>query len=328
MSNSTNTEFSQFHWLFEMLQNSDVGLVVLDRDYRVELWNSFMENHSGLAPHDVKGHSLFQIFSEIPEQWLRHKAETVFTLGNRAFTIWEQRPYVFRFRNYRPITGTAEFMYQNITMIPLGSASGEISHICLIVYDVTDQAVSKQGMAAANEELQRLSRTDRLTELNNRGYWEECLTREYARYQRTQQKTSLVMFDIDHFKRVNDTYGHTAGDEVIRQVSHLLRANLRDTDIAGRYGGEEFGVILINTDAPAARFFAERLRRGAEKIVVKAEGHEIRFTISLGISELSPAIKGQKQWIDCADRALYRSKEGGRNQVNLFEVEELATAGK
>ena len=127
-------DLSEFHWMMDMLQTIDVGLVVLDRDYRIHTWNSFMENHSGLAPSEVQGKSLFDLFAEIPREWFSSKTEAVFLLKNRAFTTWEQRPYVFRFKNYYPITGTVDFMYQNITISPLISAQGEVNYICLVIY--------------------------------------------------------------------------------------------------------------------------------------------------------------------------------------------------
>jgi len=102
----------------EMLHTIDVGLVVLDRQYKIQIWNGFMENHSGLLPREVKDKELFSLFDEIPQDWFKRKAESVFMLKNKAFTIWEQRPYLFKFQNYRPITGSAEYMYQNTTFIP------------------------------------------------------------------------------------------------------------------------------------------------------------------------------------------------------------------
>ncbi|KAB7622788.1 GGDEF domain-containing protein [Alkalilimnicola sp. S0819] len=318
MSAPTQSNMAEIHWMMEMFQNIDVGLVVLDRTYSIHVWNSFMENHSGLSPERVRGETIFRLFPEVQEDWLRRKCDTAFLLNNRAFLIWEQRPYLFRFRNYRPITGTAEYMYQNVTIIPLTSASGEVDNICLIVYDVTDEAVAKQSMQEANSQLEQLSRTDRLTRLNNRGFWEECLEREFQRCQRNGAAATLVMFDIDHFKAVNDTYGHQAGDEVIRKVSDVLRKNLRATDIAGRYGGEEFGVVLVDTDAPAARFFAERLRKQCAALKVEHDGQIIEFTISLGIAQFGSRMVNHQAWIEQSDQALYQAKEGGRNQVVVY----------
>lgn len=312
-------DIRDFHWMMDMLQSIDVGLVVIDDDYRIVVWNTFMQNHSGLRADLTRDRSLFELFPEIPERWFRHKAESVFLLKNRAFTTWEQRPYLFRFKNYRPITGTEEFMYQNATINPLISADGRVEHLCIILYDVTDIATHKKGLEAANAELARLSRTDRLTELLNRGFWEECLVREFARDSRSGIRSSLVMFDIDHFKLINDSHGHSVGDEVIRTVAKVLRRNLRAADIAGRYGGEEFAVILMDTPADCALYFAERLRKGIEQSSVACEGRTVRFTVSLGVAESGPGAD-HKQWIDRADQAMYASKRGGRNRTTVFEV--------
>ncbi|OHC19715.1 MAG: diguanylate cyclase, partial [Pseudomonadales bacterium RIFCSPHIGHO2_01_FULL_64_12] len=238
MSNSA--ELNELHWLLAIVQSIDVGVVVLDRDYRVEVWNTFMENRSGLHPEKARGQTFFNLFPEVDEDWFRRKVESVMTLGTPSFTIWEQRPYLLRFKNYQPITGLEDFMYQNTTLLPLKGINGSIDQVCLIIYDVTDVAVNRRQLQAANAELQRLSSTDRLTGLYNRGHWEEMLRLDYARHRRYDSQAALVMFDIDHFKSINDTYGHQVGDAVIQQVAELIRENLRDSDVAGRYGGEEF----------------------------------------------------------------------------------------
>ena len=315
-------QLKEFHWLMNMIQTIDVGLVVIDHAYSIQVWNGFMANHSGKEPHDVVGGNLFQLFDSIPETWFRNKAESVFQLKNRAFTTWEQRPYLFRFKNYRPITGTAEFMYQNITLIPLMSTDGTVKHIGIIIYDVTDMAVGKSQLEDVNCQLETLSRTDRLTQLNNRGYWEECLIAEYKRVLRTGLPCSLAIFDIDHFKKVNDTYGHQAGDEVIRSTARLLTECKRTTDIAGRYGGEEFVVILIDTPIEGAVIFAERLRQRIEVNTVVHEGTPINYTISIGLSEYGDHVTDHMQWLECSDQALYQAKHGGRNQTRCFGTEE------
>jgi diguanylate cyclase (GGDEF)-like protein len=311
-------DIKEIHWLMDMLQSIDVGLVVLDRDYHVQVWNGFMENHSGRKSMHVIGANLFETFPDIPEPWFRRKVDSVLTLASRSFTTWEQRPYLLRFKNYRPITGTAEFMYQNITIIPLLSADGVVNHVGIIIYDVTDIALGKTELKDANARLAQLSRTDRLTELNNRGYWEECLRSEFARFRRTGYASSLVMFDIDHFKKVNDTFGHQAGDEVIRATARMLREAIRTTDIAGRYGGEEFGIILVNTSAEQGIILAERLRKKVEAASVTFEQREIRYTISLGLAEISDAMKDHADWLSCSDQALYEAKRSGRNQAVIF----------
>ncbi|MCX4027559.1 sensor domain-containing diguanylate cyclase [Endozoicomonas sp. SM1973] len=317
---AVDTGFKELHWMMGMLQDIEVGLVVVDRDYKIQIWNSFMENHSGKNALEVRGENVFDLFGEIPKDWFLRKTESVFLLKNKTFSTWEQRPFIFRFKNFRPITGTEEFMYQNLTINPLMSADGTVNHICILIYDVTDIAVNKKGMEQANSQLEVMSRTDRLTGLYNRGYWEECLIREFHRYLRTKQKSTLVMFDIDHFKKVNDTYGHQAGDEVIKTVAKLLQENQRTSDITGRYGGEEYGAILVNTKAEDGMYFSERLRKKISESPVAHHEHAIQFTISLGLAEISEKITSIKEWIEAADQALYQSKEGGRNRSTLYTI--------
>ncbi|MBI2382201.1 MAG: diguanylate cyclase [Gammaproteobacteria bacterium] len=297
-----------------MLQAIDVGVVVLDRDYRVKAWNMWMQNHSGLASSKILGQPLAQFFPDLGSERFRAKAESVFLLNNQAFLIWQQQPYLFHFRNDRPITGNSEFMFQDVTLVPITGLSGQVEQLAILVYDVTDSAEAQAAFAEANARLENLSRTDRLTGLFNRGHWEECLQQEFARYQRTKQTSCLVIFDIDHFKKVNDTYGHPAGDAVIRQVSAMLAKAQRKTDVTGRYGGEEFTAILVGTDAAGAAYFAERLRAQVEAVTVTHEGRDIRFTISLGIAEIGPKLPTYKAWLERADQGLYKAKQGGRNQ--------------
>jgi diguanylate cyclase len=312
-------QMKEFHWLMDMVQTVDVGLVVVEKDFTVKVWNSFMASHSGISAEKIRNKNLFESFPDIPEDWLRKKTNTVFALKTRSFMTWEQRPYLFKFKNYRPITGTEEYMYQNVTISPLSSINGDVDQVVILIYDVTDIVSNRKALERANGALEELSRTDRLTELNNRGHWEECLVAEFERYQRYKTDCSVVMLDIDHFKKVNDTYGHQAGDAVIRQLAQIIRDNLRKTDIAGRYGGEEFGIILQNTDADSAVTFCERLRKDSEASVVIHDGNQIEFTISLGISEASPELVDYKSWLEQADHALYASKEGGRNQTWVYE---------
>jgi diguanylate cyclase (GGDEF)-like protein/PAS domain S-box-containing protein len=320
---NNETELDEMHWLMGVIHSINVGIIVIDKQYAVKLWNGFMVNRSGKRADEVMGKNLFNLFPELPRNWFERKVESVFTLANRAFTTWEQRPYLFKFKNYRPITGSSPFMYQNITFLPLMGVDGNIRNIGIVIYDVTEAAVGKQKLEGANNELAMLSRTDRLTQLNNRGYWEECLVAEYERYKRTSQPVTLIMFDIDHFKNVNDTYGHQAGDEVIRQTSRTLRRTIRKTDIAGRYGGEEFAVLLVDTSKDNALILAERLRKRIEALTIQYEDMLIEFNISLGVSELNQSIKSYKDWIETADQALYFSKENGRNQTTVYSKEKF-----
>ncbi|GGB46423.1 sensor domain-containing diguanylate cyclase [Shewanella inventionis] len=318
MSNDQSA-MNELHWLIDMVQTIEVGLVVLDRNYNIQLWNGFMENHSGVSPNSIKGENLFEKFPDLPSDWLKQKMESVFVLKNRTFISWEQRPYVFKFKNYRPVTGRADFMFQNITLLPLASLTGEITHISIIVYDVTDIAVNKLQLKSANEQLEQLSQTDGLTQLHNRRHWQLCMEKEFERHSRYGDTSSLVMIDIDNFKQVNDKYGHPAGDKVIQHIAYLLKQSLRETDCAGRYGGEEFAVVLSKTTADEALFFTERLRKRIEESEIAFENRLIKVTVSLGINDLSVQTDNSSNWLSGADKALYIAKQEGRNKSIVFK---------
>jgi diguanylate cyclase (GGDEF)-like protein len=316
---SAKIEINELHWLLAITQSIDVGVVVLDRDYRVQVWNSFMENRSGVQPRDALNRTFFELFPEVNKVWFRRKVESVVTLGTPAFTVWEQRPYLVRFRNYQPITAQQDYMYQNSTFLPLRSTNNEIGHICVVIYVVTEVACNRLLLQASNQQLQQLSSTDRLTSLYNRGHWEEALKLEYAKFSRYGHVAALIMFDIDHFKQVNDTYGHPFGDQVIQRVASVAKDMVRDADVLGRYGGEEFAVLLPGTDQEGGRILAERLREAIEAAEVFFEGERVAFTVSLGVAQLTAEVAEYKQLIERADRALYASKKGGRNRVTVYE---------
>ena len=312
-------DINELHWLLDIVQSIDVGVVVMDRDYRIEVWNSFMENHSGIGSDEAARKSLFELFPEIEPNWFKKKVETAVMLGTRAFTIWEQRPNLVHFKSYQPITGLADEMYQNVTILPLRSTSSITDHVCLIIYDVTGVAINKRQLESANTQLRELALRDGLTGLLNRRYWEECLEREFARHMRYQSPGSLVMFDIDHFKRFNDTYGHQLGDEVIREVARITKQLARETDFAGRYGGEEFVVMLPDTAIEGAMQFAERLRHAVARLDIDHMDEVLKVTVSLGVAELHEGMTTHQELIEVADKALYQSKEKGRNCTTQAE---------
>jgi two-component system, cell cycle response regulator len=164
-----------------------------------------------------------------------------------------------------------------------------------------------------NAELDRMSRTDVLTGLYNRRHLDEELVRRHSDASRHHQLISLLLLDIDHFKRINDTYGHPAGDQVLRTFADRLRTVLRAGDIAGRWGGEEFLVVLPRTDLAGAREVAERIRFITAFEPVVADGKEIDLTVSGGCA-LGPG-DSVEAVVSLADKALYEAKQAGRNRV-------------
>ena len=302
----------------ELLDSIEVGIAVLDRNFNVQVWNKFLENHGAKKAEAIIGDSLFSHFPEIEEKWLRTKVDPVFNLKSPVFIIWEQRPYLFKFGCNRPVTSAAEFMYQNVTMFPIVDKRGNVERFCMLVYDVTEQALGKLGMEHLNEELKTASRVDGLTGLYNRRYWQERFDEMHKLCVRREKPSTALMLDIDHFKRINDTYGHQAGDKVIKMLAALIKRCVRETDLAGRYGGEEFAIILNDSSVEDAKIVAERIRQLAKRLVVEHEGESISFTVSLGLAQFSPDFKGAMAWLECADQALYEAKENGRNQYRIY----------
>lgn len=302
----------------ELLDSIEVGIAVLDRNFKVQVWNKFLENHGAKKAEAIIGDSLFAHFPEIEEKWLRTKVDPVFNLKSPVFIIWEQRPYLFKFGCNRPVTSAAEFMYQNVTMFPIVDKQGSVERFCMLVYDVTEQALGKQGMEHLNEELKTASRVDGLTGLFNRRYWQERFDEMHKLCVRREKPSTALMLDIDHFKRINDTYGHQAGDKVIKMLAALIKRCVRETDLAGRYGGEEFAIILNDSSVEDAKVVAERIRQLAQRLVVEHEGESISFTVSLGLAQFSSDFKGAMAWLECADQALYEAKENGRNQYRVY----------
>ena len=177
-----------------------------------------------------------------------------------------------------------------------------------------------------NQTLAALSSIDGLSGLLNRMNWEAVVAAEFQRCRRIGHPSSLVMIDIDHFKVINDRYGHPVGDAVIRSIARTLRAALRGHDVPGRYGGEEFGVVLPGTDVKGATQLAERIRARIESAVLHSETG-VRATASLGVAEFEVRDADHEDWIARADRALYAAKGAGRNRTE-FCVSAPASAAR
>lgn len=172
------------------------------------------------------------------------------------------------------------------------------------------------------EEIERLSVTDRLTDLYNHGYFQQRLREELERSVRFNHPLSILLMDIDYFKKFNDTFGHPKGDQVLKRIASILKENMRDVDIAARYGGEEFVAILPETDTDGILILAERIRRmvEAEELEGNQEESVVRKTVSIGVANYPKdvSVNDPAQLIEKADQALYEAKNNGRNRVIGF----------
>ncbi len=166
--------------------------------------------------------------------------------------------------------------------------------------------------------LEKTSRFDAATGLLNRQQWAYAATVEFDRFMRTGRPAVLMMIDIDSFKQINDSRGHTVGDAVIEEFARLMKACLRDVDSGGRYGGDEFGIVMPETRWEEAIVAAERLRR--QVAAYRFPGYDLRCTISIGLSEIQPSIRSVTDWVVSADAALYEAKHKGRDRIEVARM--------
>lgn len=178
-----------------------------------------------------------------------------------------------------------------------------------------------QELSTANLQLAELNRHDKLTSLFNRQALNEELERAYSRAERNRHSLAILMLDLDHFKRVNDRYGHLAGDACLRHVAQRAQQRLRSSDMLARFGGEEFVALLDHTDLYGALDLAEQLRDDLACHPCAYQGHRIELSLSIGVQAGIPtSATSAEQWLDMADQALYRAKAAGRNRVASYEV--------
>jgi diguanylate cyclase (GGDEF)-like protein len=166
-----------------------------------------------------------------------------------------------------------------------------------------------------HEEIYRLATIDGLTKIYNKNFFLDKLNHEFGRSKRYRRDLSLILFDFDYFKKINDTHGHLAGDFVLQKTGSLIMKNMRKEDVCGRYGGEEFGILLPETPLQSALRLAEKIRRLVEGTSFDFNGTIIKTTISVGVASLTPDVRTSEQFIARADEALYRAKRDSRNCV-------------
>jgi len=169
--------------------------------------------------------------------------------------------------------------------------------------------------------MEELSNIDGLTGLYNRRCFNNMIEQKISEAGRAKVQLSMIMLDIDFFKKVNDNYGHKAGDDVIRFISATIKKSIRKVDFAARYGGEEFVILLYNTSVAAAANIADKIRNIVRDSTVNADGSPLNITISLGVSSFPMPSMNAENLVKNADTALYYSKEHGRDQVSVYNNE-------
>jgi diguanylate cyclase len=286
----------------------NLGVIILDRDLKIHKWNRWMEIHSGTKAKDLIDSPILEIFPWLNTPKFNRSCKSVFKIGNLCFFSQKLHNYLFPFKSTSYSGHEFEFMQQSCAMGPLRDENNEVEFLYIYIQDVTETAVNEQ-------KLHELNMKDGLTGVYNRRFFEEKIVEEVARHRRYGGEFSVIMLDIDHFKRVNDDYGHQCGDYILKAVSSRIASMIRNVDYIARYGGEEFCCLLPQTPLKFAAMVADRFRIVVMEQDQLYDDKIIKVSISLGVSALRDDISTADALIKSADEALYRAKDGGRNRV-------------
>ncbi|HYD67671.1 diguanylate cyclase [Azospirillum sp.] len=291
------------------IAQSTAAVIIADADARIEYVNPAFERLSGHTLAEVKGRTpaAFRSPNVSRDTYQPHIAAVRRGEGWRGEML--QR------------TKHGFDVWVSVAVSPVRDADGAITHFVALEEDISRRKQTERdlaGMAAAlersNRELERLAMMDALTGIANRRHFFAMAEREVALARRHQRPLGVLMLDIDHFKEINDHHGHAAGDEVLKQVARVALSVLRATDHIGRIGGEEFAVLLPDSDMDGAVATAERLREAIEGAALSI-GADVHCTVSVGVAEWAPRDASIEAALNRADAALYRAKREGRNRM-------------
>jgi diguanylate cyclase (GGDEF)-like protein len=298
-----------FNKLFDLL---DMGIVILDSDLRVQKWNKWMELHSNIPANHIIGSPIFDFFPHLNNPGFLRSLKYVMNFGNYYFFSQKLHHYLFPFKPVSSLAIDIEYMQQSCNMGQLIDDESSARYIYITVHDVTEISVYERTLVEMNTK-------DNLTKIYNRKFLENQLDNEFKRFKRGQRPFSLIMLDIDFFKKINDTYGHLCGDYVLKSLASSISSKIRSTDTLARYGGEEFFCLLTETDIGSASHLAETLRKTVENETFTFQDIPVQLTISLGVTAMTPEVQSPEVLLRKADDALYEAKRTGRNKVVVIQ---------
>lgn len=302
------------------------GLIVLDQEGRIVLWNEWMRCRSGLSQQDAAGRSLVELFPDLLDSRLLAAVHGALQHGHPAILSQSLHKAPLPLFSAIPALPYHQRIRQAIQVLPL-TPDGMPRHCLIQVADVSLSVARERLLRDQAVELRAYSNVDSLTSIPNRRRLDEYLSSEMRRAVRSSLPISLIMLDIDYFKRYNDTYGHQMGDQCLIQVAAALESVLkRPGDLVARYGGEEFVVVLVDTDKDGAAALAEKMRAKVENLAIEHSQSQVAscVTISLGATGVVPGQACEASMlIAAADHALYKAKDDGRNCVRVCDPEML-----
>lgn len=312
MSDSISEHVKQV--LTQHVGRSETGLALIGADDLILYCNPAFISMFGLEDYSPIGRMHDDFLAWI----FTHRARS----GKEEDTTLEEWMAKVHSRYRQQAYHTAEIGLNNgkwVLIVQQMYENGEIVTACT---DITRSKEAELALRVAYAELERLAMTDELTGVPNRRHFLAQLESERQRVLRYKRRASLAMLDLDHFKQVNDRYGHPAGDEVIKHFAGLLRSHMRCEDMVGRLGGEEFALLMPETTPSGAQAVLERIRHELAKARLDAIAPGFGYTFSAGVADLSATSPATgDHWIHEADQALYRAKAGGRDQTVLYQAE-------
>ncbi len=300
--------------LMDQISDSVNGIAVLDQDDIILYFNRAFARMFGFNDEVRVGQS-HKDFA----RWLFTNKITVTQIDD--FAVWlEKLECMHRQQSYR----RTEVELSDGRWLALTAQVYQNGSLVLVCADITSHKQTELALIAAHRELESLALTDELTGLANRRSFLRQIQHEFQRHRRYQGATCLAMLDLDFFKRINDRYGHPAGDAVLRHFGQLLSTSLREQDSCGRLGGEEFAILFCETEPAQALFVLNRMRDRLQNSSCRFDGLDLSYSFSAGLAQLSPAITSIDTWISLSDQALYQAKQAGRNRTQLAQTLEIA----
>jgi len=313
------------HRFSELFQGLPVACFTYDSEGQIHEWNRACEALYGLRAHQVFERTIWETICR-PEDVERAQEIVARVFAGERFeglewvNLGREGMLLYVLCNTFPLCGPdgsiTGAISANVDITDRKRAEQQIEEQMLRINQYSAELEYQKGkLEEANAKLETLAITDGLTGLKNHRHFREVLEQNFAHARRYDHPLSIILLDVDRFKQYNDTYGHPAGDAVLRVVADVLRQNVREVDLVARYGGEEFVILLPNTDYESSTMLAERLRASIEQ-----QPWLLRpVTASFGVSTLSQAAAKASVLVDEADRALYYSKEQGRNRVTHYD---------
>jgi diguanylate cyclase (GGDEF)-like protein/PAS domain S-box-containing protein len=318
-------EEKQIRYQAFVLSNISSAVITTGKDLRITQWNKAAEDLYGWKESEVIGHYIDEI------------CHTEF-LGGQQIEAQKSLQMEGKWQGelrQRHRSGRELWVSVHVTL--LDDEQGNFIGGVTINHDITERRGAEDELRRAKESIEEIneglkrafeheqiaSRTDILTGIYNRRYFFEFMEYQFSMSKRYNQPVSIILFDVDNFKQINDTYGHLAGDDVLISVAQNVKQELRESDVFARFGGDEFIILVANNSAEAVRNLVERIREKLESLTILANGHEIKVTISAGIADLQPDIDSSTKLVNRTDQALYQAKQGGRNRVMFSTVDRL-----